>query len=254
MLDNARQARPFDADTLGITMDHDISLLHASEPESNESAAGRRFRELHDEIRSRISLLDYPPGMRLSESELAEEFGVSRTPLRRVLFQLQAEGLLKSVQGVGTIVTDIDIGELYQVYQLRMELSPLLARLSPRPVTTEDKERFELLYAKCVEMTEEPSARGYSVVNIATFHALADLTTNAPLRETMERLFYQTARVWLKSLTDQDVMRECESLCQEVRDYRDAVLLGDLDALAHVWRAHTSSSMTRLQLKHSANA
>ncbi|WP_424983955.1 GntR family transcriptional regulator [Maritalea sp. S77] len=230
-------------------MDHDISLLHASEPESNESAAGRRFRELHDQIRSRISLLDYPPGMRLSEGELADEFGVSRTPLRRVLWQLQAEGLLKSVQGVGTLVTDIDIGELYQVYQLRMELSPLLSRLSPRPVTADDIERFELLYNNCIALVDEPSARGYSIINIATFHALADMTTNEPLRDTMERLFYQTARIWLKSLTDQDVRRECKSLSREIRDYRDAVRLGDLDALGHIWRAHTSSSMTRLRLK-----
>ncbi|AVX05877.1 GntR family transcriptional regulator [Maritalea myrionectae] len=230
----------------------DITLLRLSEPDANESAAGRRFRELHDEIRSRISLLDYPPGMRLSEEALAEEFGVSRTPLRRVLWQLQAEGLLQSVQGVGTIVTDIDIGALYQVYQMRMELSPLLARLSPRTISPQDMKRFKVLHKKCLELTDNPSARGYSVVNIATFHALADLTTNEPLRETMERLFYQTARIWLKSLTDQDVMRECKSLCQEVRDYRDAACLGDIDALAHLWRAHTSASMTRLQQKAAA--
>ncbi|MCF4097248.1 GntR family transcriptional regulator [Maritalea mediterranea] len=230
-------------------MDQDLPLLPTSEPEDNESAAGRRFRELHDEIRTRISLLDYPPGMRLSEGELAEEFGVSRTPLRRVLFQLQAEGLLKSVQGVGTLVTDIDIGALYQVYQLRMELSPLLARLSPRAVNQHDIKRFKWLHKKSQELTENPSARGYSEVNIATFHALVDFTTNIPLRETMERLFYQTARIWLKSLTDQDVKRECKSLRDEVRDYRDAVCLGDLDALAHIWRAHTSSSMTRIRQK-----
>ncbi len=230
----------------------ETALLHVSEPDANESAAGRRFRELHDEIRSRISLLDYPPGMRLSEEALAEEFGVSRTPLRRVLSQLQAEGLVQSVQGVGTIVTDIDIAALYQVYQLRMELSPLLARLSPRAVGQSDIARFAHLDEKCTELTLTPSARGYSVINIATFHALADFTANAPLRETMERLFYQTARIWLKSLTDRDVTRECKNLSQELCDYYNAVRLGDIDALAHLWRAHTSASMTRLQQKDAA--
>lgn len=230
-------------------MDQEILLQHISKEDSNESPAGRRFRQLHEEIRSRISLLDYPPGMRLSEEALAEEFGVSRTPLRRVLWQLQAEGLLKSVQGVGTLVTDIDMAALYHVYQLRMELSPLLARLSPRKVTPDNIARFEMLYENCLALVDDPSARGYSIINIATFHALADMTTNEPLRDTMERLFYQTARIWLKSLTDQDVRRECKSLSREIRDYRDAVRLGDLDALGHIWRAHTSSSMTRLQQK-----
>ncbi|MDO7654393.1 MAG: winged helix-turn-helix domain-containing protein, partial [Paracoccaceae bacterium] len=56
---------------------------------------------MHHEIRSRISVLDYPPGMRLSEVELAEEFGTSRTPLRRVLARLEDEGLVKPMHGVG---------------------------------------------------------------------------------------------------------------------------------------------------------
>ena len=52
------------------------------------------------------------PDQRLSKETLAEELGVSRTPLRHFLGRLGSEGLLRSVQSVGTIVTDIDIEEL----------------------------------------------------------------------------------------------------------------------------------------------
>jgi DNA-binding GntR family transcriptional regulator len=214
-----------------------------------ESAAGRRFRQIYEEIRSRISLLDYAPGTRLREEALAEEFGVSRTPLRRVLFRLQSEGLLESVQGVGTIVTDISNQELYQVYQLRMELAPLLARLSPLPITPETVARFKDLYDQSIQLLDAPTARGYCVVNIATFHALADLTGNAPLRKSMELHFYQTASIWLKSLGKNDVVTECQNLHQEIRDFYHAVKIGDVDALAHLWRAHTSASVSRLKAK-----
>ncbi|MEO8530060.1 MAG: GntR family transcriptional regulator, partial [Deltaproteobacteria bacterium] len=65
----------------------------------------QRFERLYREIRLRICMLDYPPGMRLSEEAMAREFGVSRTPLRRVLGRLETEGLVQSVHGVGTMVT-----------------------------------------------------------------------------------------------------------------------------------------------------
>ena len=99
-------------------------------------APARALRErLYRTLRDRICLLDYPPGARLSEEELAAEFEISRTPLRRVLARLEAEGLIGSVHGVGTIVTDVDVEELAQVYALRMELAPLLGRLDPVPFT-----------------------------------------------------------------------------------------------------------------------
>ena len=79
----------------------------------------------------RICLLDYPPGMRLSEEAMAREFGVSRTPLRRVLGRLETEGLVQSVHGVGTMVTDVDIDELAQVFALRLELAELAGTLDP---------------------------------------------------------------------------------------------------------------------------
>ncbi|MES0003461.1 GntR family transcriptional regulator [Mesorhizobium sp. M0051] len=76
-------------------------------------------------MRDRICLLDYTPGSRLSEEELAREFDTSRTPVRRVLARLESEGLVESVHGVGTIITDPDIQELVQIYHLRLELAPL---------------------------------------------------------------------------------------------------------------------------------
>ena len=77
-----------------------------------------RFERMYKAIRDRICLLEYEPGARLSEEELAREFGVSRTPLRRVLSRLESEGLLESRHGVGTFVTDVDIDALLPVYRL----------------------------------------------------------------------------------------------------------------------------------------
>ena len=50
--------------------------------------ARERFERIYNTIRDRICLIEYEPGARLGEEELAREFGVSRTPVRRVLARL----------------------------------------------------------------------------------------------------------------------------------------------------------------------
>jgi DNA-binding GntR family transcriptional regulator len=78
-----------------------------------------RFQRIYRQIRERICLLHYPPGTVLNETALATEFGVSRTPLRRVLQQLNHEGLVEIKNGVGTIVTDINMKTFKDIYDLR---------------------------------------------------------------------------------------------------------------------------------------
>src|SRR3546814_8186046 len=68
-----------------------------------------RFARIYHALRDRICLLEYPPGLRLSEEEIAQEFDVSRTPVRRVLARLESEGLVEARHGVGTMVTSVDI-------------------------------------------------------------------------------------------------------------------------------------------------
>jgi len=91
-------------------------------PDSQEGSEQRHLR-IYRTIRERISLLEYTPGMVLSEAELATEFDVSRTPIRRVLQRLHYEGLTEIRNGVGTIVKDIDIKMMKEIYDLRMHLA-----------------------------------------------------------------------------------------------------------------------------------
>ena len=116
-------------------------------PAAERPSARARSERIYRTLRDRICLLDYPPGARLSEEELAAEFAISRTPLRKVLARLESEGLVGSVHGVGTIVTDVDIEALAQVYRLRMELAPLLGKLAPIPRAPEDLDRIRAMIA-----------------------------------------------------------------------------------------------------------
>lgn len=194
-------------------------------------------------------MLDYLPGTRLSEKALAEEFGISRTPLRRVLGRLEAEGLLRSVQGVGTIVTDVDIEALAQVYQLRMELAEMIGRLSPVPPDARTVQAFRDLFRRGRELVENPDPRAFGQLNMDFFQALLLLSDNEPFREISERLYYRTARIWLKSISKLNLAEEAAIFAREIEDILRAVEIGDLEAAGYIRRSHISMSFTRLRQK-----
>lgn len=79
----------------------------------------------------------YRPGDRLVESELADRFGVSRTPIREALQRLETQSLLTR-DGRSLIVASLDHNQLSELYVVRAELEGLAARLAARHATAEE--------------------------------------------------------------------------------------------------------------------
>lgn len=79
----------------------------------------------------------YKPGDRLVESELADRFGVSRTPIREALQRLETQSLLAR-DGRSLIVASLDHNQLAELYVVRSELEALAARLAARHATEEE--------------------------------------------------------------------------------------------------------------------
>jgi DNA-binding GntR family transcriptional regulator len=212
--------------------------------------ARERAERIHADIRSRICMLDYPPGMKLSETALAAELGISRTPIRRVLARLEDEGLVTSVHGVGTMVTNVDYSEMSQVYRLRKELVLLQTVLDPVHPDATFLQRFQALYTRSEALKTAPSARDFSLLDQDTFLTLLDLTANAPLRTMAERLYFRTARIWLQQVTSShiDLMQEIDIYARELQDLLGALELGDLDAVGHIRRGHISMSFARMRV------
>jgi DNA-binding GntR family transcriptional regulator len=208
--------------------------------------ASARFERICATLRDRICLLDAPPGTRLSEETLAAEFGTSRTPIRRVLARLEAEGLVEIRSGVGSIVTTLDRTALAQVYALRLELAQLVGTLDPVPLTQAHIEDAAGFASRADRLASAPDARAFATLNRA-FHAFGvSLTANAALRETAERLYLRTARIWLQAVARIDLAEECAFFAAEVRETHAALRAGDLHAAALIRRAHISMSAARL--------
>jgi len=108
-----------------------------------------------DSLRRRILAGELTDGTPLRQDALAQEFGVSRIPIREALFQLEAEGLVTVKPHRGAVVSSLSPGEIEEILELRMLLEPrLLVRSAPR-LTSED---FAELAAILAELNAEVRA------------------------------------------------------------------------------------------------
>lgn len=82
------------------------------------------------ELRTRILKGDLPPGVRIRQEEIAEEFGVSRLPIREALRILESGGLIRLVASTGAWVASMSPAELEESYRIRERLEPLLLGLA----------------------------------------------------------------------------------------------------------------------------
>lgn len=86
--------------------------------------------QVYDAIRERITNGSLPRGSRVHQEDLAEELGVSRTPVREALRRLAAEGLVEMRTNRGARVADVDQGGMRSAYEARLVIEPGAARLA----------------------------------------------------------------------------------------------------------------------------
>lgn len=95
------------------------------------------------------------PGERLMEIQLAEELGVSRTPVRESIRKLELEGFVVMVPRRGTYVTDLSIKDINEVYEIRTVLDVLAAGLAAERITEDELEELERLLVQIGECVEQ---------------------------------------------------------------------------------------------------
>ena len=99
----------------------------------------------------------YKPGSRLVESELAERFGVSRTPIREALQRLETQSLLTR-EGRSLIVASLDHNQMAELYVVRTELEGLAARLAAQHASEEEIDVLQQMVGADRTWTHDASA------------------------------------------------------------------------------------------------
>jgi len=111
-----------------------------STPEVLVSEAKLSSKDLYKQLRESIINFELYPGTRVTESELAAQYGVSRTPIRGALQRLETEGYLRILPKQGCFIRNLDIAELAHYYQVRITLEMLSLQLAAEFMSTADLE------------------------------------------------------------------------------------------------------------------
>ena len=111
---------------------------------------------VYDQLKSMAVTYAFKPGERLNEVALAKRLGVSRTPLREALNRLCIEGLLRFLPGKGFYCRDLDVHEVFYLYELRKAIEVAAVRLS---ITRAHDEAIAATLAFLDSTGPEPGAR-----------------------------------------------------------------------------------------------
>jgi len=199
---------------------------------SQESAAARVARDPRDRLSSGLVV----PGTALSQAGVAQEYGVSRIPVRDALQQLAAEGLLE-LRGATAVVTPLSVDDLQELYELREAIEPLATRLAVPRVGRAGVARMTRLLATMDDSTISP---GTWVETNAAFHAEVYTLAGRPRMIAMvEQLRRLTDRYVYFHL---DVVGKVGHLQEEHRQILAAVKAQDATAAADLTREHLASS------------
>jgi DNA-binding GntR family transcriptional regulator len=126
-----------------------------------QTTHSRRSEQLRETIEERIATGVYPPGMRLDETDLGKEFGVSRTPIREALIQLASGGLIDMRPRRGAIVTEIGPQRLLEMFEVMAELEAMCARLAARRITEGEQQTLLEAHHACEEARDRNDPDDY---------------------------------------------------------------------------------------------
>ncbi|MCR8725264.1 GntR family transcriptional regulator [Frigidibacter sp. ROC022] len=185
---------------------------------------------------------DYRPGDRLVEVELAERFGVSRTPIREALQRLETQSMLTR-DGRSLIVASLDHNQMAELYVVRAELEGLAARLAARHATPEEIRVLAEMVAEDRALLGDPEA--LSRANRRFHSQIHRASHNAFLVQQLGLVHRSMALLATTSLAVEG--RGAAALAEHERIV-EAIAAGDGDTATEALKAHISKAYeTRLR-------
>jgi DNA-binding GntR family transcriptional regulator len=184
------------------------------------SLRGRVFTKIREDILTGV----YKKGDSIIESKISTQLGVSRTPVREALRQLELEELVTIVPNKGAVVMGINSKDIADIYMIRRLIEGLAARMCAENITTEEMDAFdEIIMLSEFHLEKGHLDQLYKLDN--RFHELLyDGSRSRILRHVLSDFHHYAQRVRKESLSSAD--RAIESI-KEHKMIVDAIRSGD---------------------------
>jgi len=187
----------------------------------------RPLREIvYEELKREILIGEIAPGTRMMEIELADEMGVSRTPVREAIRKLEKEGLVTIEPRKGAYASDVSIKDMVDVLEVREDLEAMAAAMAARKVS--DEEKKVLIEATLEYQAAVESGKTEDIIRCdEKFH---QLIVNCSGNKTLIQLFSQVQELALRfRYLYYDDFSRYKNMPMEHREIEEAILSGNFE-------------------------
>ena len=205
---------------------------------------------LHDQIANQIRDMIIEgylePGTRIDEVEIAQKFGVSRTPFREALRTLAAEGLVMTQRSKGSVVRNFTPEEVEQMLEFLAHIEQFAGRLVCERATDEQIEDLLSLHSKMLDHWHARERLPYYKLNQEFHSRLSHYAGNSALAETQSNLQGRLKRIRFMGNRAADFW---EDAVAEHEEMARALQERDGERLAEVMQRHLRNSWLRVQTR-----
>lgn len=200
--------------------------------------------EVYSLLRQSIVTGRLKPGQRVTEIDLVNHLGVSRTPIREALMHLEKEGLITMDPGRGAVVSDISKFDLDEIYPIVGALEGLAARLAVANLTDQDIQKLKELNMQLKKSAKNEEVSTYMQLN-GEFHQLyIDKSSNQRLSNLLSTYKEQIYRFRLFSLSMPNRMKLS---VKEHADLVEAFRRRDANLVERLVRQHVEHGRESLE-------
>lgn len=200
--------------------------------------------QIYEALRESIMKNNYMPGAMLPIDKLAEDFGVSATPVREALVRLEAEGLVTLVPNKGAMVTDIETKDIRNNWEMRLLLEPYAAAKSCLLIPEND---LFALRKEIEDMKITPFDNDRYVASDTKLHdTLYIHLSNNVLRDSIRRVHQMSIRIrYFPEGSVQMHKQVVDEVLTEHLAIVDALLSRNADAVAESVKMHLENGESR---------
>ena len=200
-------------------------------------------KRAYERIREQITTLELAPGVAVNEEQLAGELDIGLNPVREALKLLAHESLVVITPRHGIYVAAVNVPDLEQLSEMRLNLESLSARLAAERATLDDIAVLEALRQEQAATLPGDTRRLFDVDH--KFHrAIAQAAQNKYLADALERLFGLSQRLWYLALPRLEFL---SSAVGKHLDLVEAIKARDGDRAEAIMREHVAEFLRQVR-------
>lgn len=166
------------------------------EASDKSSLRGLVFHKIREDILEG----KYEVGEPLTEVAISQTLGVSRTPVREALKQLELEGLVASIPNKGTVVSGISKQDIIDIYEIRSLIEGLAARWAALKITDEQLKQLEEIIELTEFYTEKNNMEHLHELDSSFHEVIYEASNSKPLKHILSDFHHYAQKVRMQSI------------------------------------------------------